>query len=182
MEDLSEPLLSINQNNREVKNDEKEQEVFTTQNSKHKGKSRKEFTPLQALLMSKMTETINNILEKAERTLATPYSISCLALSTDGCTVFYGSSNGHVSKYHTIEEKITDDVPLGDEKLNFICLDELNNRAVVCGETSKIMVYKLPRFEVDFELEGHESQVNQIIYDINHEFLYSASDDFSVRK
>lgn len=143
---------------------------------------KKALTPQEMRLNELISETSDYILKNAEHSLTTPFLIKCLALSTDGFTLFFGSSNGNISRYNKIEQKITDDVPLNFGPVYGICLDEEHHRAFICGESRIVRIYRLPRLELEKELLGHEKSVNCLGLGSKKDRLYSASEDGTVRE
>ena len=140
-----------------------------------------EVSPEEAKLNSSFSEASAYILKNAEKTIATPFAITCLAFSEETDTVLFGSSNGNVSRYHLTEAKIVDDVPLNIGIINSIRLDEHSNLAVVVGESSSVKLYKLPRFELSKDLLGHTGPINQVEIDYQQEIIYTISDDGTLR-
>lgn len=145
-------------------------------------KPKKELTGPQAKLNEIIADATAFIFGSAEITVSTPFNINCIAFSIDNETIFYGNSNGNVTRYSKLEGKITDDQPIGNGPIIGICLDEINDRVIICGSNNVIGVYRLPRLEIIKEFSGHSEKINQICMDVNSEFAYSASDDWTVRK
>ncbi|CAG9332811.1 unnamed protein product [Blepharisma stoltei] len=145
-------------------------------------KPKKELTGPQAKLNEIIAEATDFIFKSAETTVSTPFEINCVAFSEDNQTIFFGSSNGNLTRFDKKDGKICDDVPLGRYPIFGICLDEANSKVFVCGASNNISVHKLPRLEPLHEFRGHNDQVNQMSLSSNKEFLYSASEDFTVRQ
>ena len=146
-----------------------------------KTRSKVELSPEHIDLNNLMGEASGYILKSAESTIATPFFITVLAFSAEDDVIMFGSSNGNISRYDTKESKIIDDIPLNIGKLNSIDLNNELKIAAVVGETSIIRIYKLPRFEQEFELVGHSLSINKVIFNIKQNLIFSCSDDSTVR-
>jgi WD40 repeat protein len=79
------------------------------------------------------------------------------------------------------ENKIVDDIPLNIGVIHSIRLDEHSDIAVVVGVAPSVKVYRLPRFELIQELQGHTGPVNQCEIDYVKEIVYTISDDGTLR-
>ena len=117
----------------------------------------------------------------AENTIATPFSITCLNFSPEDDIFFFGSSNGNISQYDIKEAKIVDDIPLNLGVIRNLILDRQNDLALIVGETSVMRSYKLPRFELEHEFEGHTLTINRCEMDHKRSLMFTVSDDCTVR-
>ncbi|CAG9334281.1 unnamed protein product [Blepharisma stoltei] len=159
-----------------------EKQVKITKKPTKKRQYKKPLTPQQIRLNEIIDEISEYIMGAAEDSLTTPFQIKCLALSRDNVNLFFGSSNGNIARYNRVQKNITDDIPLNVGPIYGICLDEISSKAFICGEDPIVRIYRLPRYELEFELKGHEQSVNSIRLGHTREFLYSASNDGTVKK
>lgn len=146
-----------------------------------KSRVKVELSPEQQDLNALQSEASAYILKNSETTIATPFSIVCLEISSDCDIVLFGSSNGNLSRYDLKEAKIIDDIPLNIGQINSVRLDEEHERAIVVGETPIVRVYKLPRFELEFELTGHLLAVNKCEINYQKQLAFTVSDDTTLR-
>lgn len=182
MEDIKKPLIRSS-----VRTDTLNQASFFNSFimgqavKKRSQRSRKkiELTLDQIDLIEIYSESSGYILKNAENTIATPFTITCLDYSNEEGIFLFGSSNGNISRYDIKECKIIDDIPLNIGMIRSIVLDDEEN-AIVVGETPVVRIYKLPRFELDCELNGHTLAVNKCEINYVKRLAFTVSDDCTV--
>ena len=148
---------------------------------RRKTRTKVALTPEQSDLQDIFSQATGYILRNAENTVATPFAITVIEMSNqDDDVLIFGSSNGNISRYDMKEGKIIDDIPLNIGMINSLVLDEENERAIIVGETSIVRVYKMPRFQLDYELTGHSLPINKCVLSFDNMNLFTVSDDSTV--
>ena len=184
MNDLKKPLIRAS-----LRSDTLNQTSFLNSFILGQAVKKKKSTTRTKVALSQEQLELNNlysqseayILKNAENTVATPFEIICLERAENG-NILFCSSNGNISRYDMKEGKIIDDIPLNIGIINKLILDENCERAIVVGITPILRVYRLPRFELDYELTGHTLCINKCVFSSTKEFLFTVSDDSTVHK
>ena len=145
-------------------------------------------TPINSLCSSsdrtrkEFSELISHFSTYQPSFISTPFKGTSLQITRDGKNFVFGSQEGRIAVCNIDEKQLTLDKNLEEGKIWNIDITTDNNSVYSGGQGGKIKKFSLNTLDSEGELVGHTDEVNAVMISQNDEFLYSCSDDHTVRK
>ena len=139
-----------------------------------------------AVLPQNMRKDFENLIhyfsEYQPKYICTPFKGTCLQQTKTKEEFIFGSREGRIAKCNIEQKQLTLDKNLEEGSIWTIDISSNNQFLYSGGQSGKIKKLSLSTLEEEDTLEGHSNEVNCVILSKDDKFLYSCSDDQTVRK
>ena len=113
--------------------------------------------------------------------ITTPFKGNCLEVTSDGKNFVFGSIEGRIAVVDKDTKEIIHDVLLEGGSIYAIALYQNDAYVIAGGKDGIIKKFDFKTFEEVRTYTGHEKEINGLVISKNEDFIYSASDDCTVR-
>lgn len=113
--------------------------------------------------------------------ITTPFKGNCLETTKCGRFFVFGSVEGRIGVVDISSKEVLQDIALGGGSIYSIAMYNYDMNFLAAGKDGIIRNFDFRSFEIVRTYEGHEKEVNSIIVSADESFLFSASDDCTVR-
>ena len=113
--------------------------------------------------------------------ISTPFKGNCLEITSCGQKLVFGSIEGRIGIVDIESKEILQDIDLECGPIFSIALYDQDRKLLAAGKDGIIRRFDIENFTNLTLFEGHEKEVNSVIVSVDDSFMFSASDDGTVR-
>lgn len=114
--------------------------------------------------------------------IVTPFQGTCLAVTKDEKKLVFGSREGRLAIVDIAKKTVIMDHDLKDSEIWTIALVNDDKSVITGNESGKIQKFKLEGMVKERDFEGHTDVIKKIAVSPDEKFLYTTSDDLTVRE
>lgn len=132
-----------------------------------------------------MKEVMNYFRANLSITIKTPLNNSCFVVSKDNSDIYFISNpqnnSSRFCKINLASEEVVVDEDLYEKYLYTLAISKDEKYIYAAGDNINILKFDINTLELITELFGHSNYINKILNDNSGDYLFSASDDHSVK-
>ena len=133
-------------------------------------------------MKSEFSEIISHFSKYRPSFISTPFKGTSLQITRDNKSFVFGSREGRLAVCDILHKQLTMDKDLEEGSIWSIDITLDNSSVYSGGVGGKIKKFNLNNLEHEATYEGHTDEVNCVMLSKDDKYLYSCSDDTSVRK
>lgn len=113
--------------------------------------------------------------------ITTPFKGNCLEITRCQQYYVFGSIEGRIAVIHRETREIIQDIPLEGGSIHAIAIYNDNSYVLAAGKDGVIKKFDFNTFNEVKTYHGHVKEINGLILSLDETFIFSASDDGTVR-
>ena len=139
-------------------------------------------SPSAASMKSEFSEIISHFSEYRPSFISTPFKGTSLQITRDSQNFVFGSREGRLAVCDIQHKQLTQDKNLEEGSIWTIDITADNSSVYSGGVGGKIKKFSLSNLAHENTYEGHTDEVNCVMLSKDDKYLFSCSDDKTVRK